>query len=64
MANQESTHGRNNVVEFPIKGIPLDYCPNSPDTEHAYIQQEYEPEVKSCLWCGLLVVPEFSRGST
>jgi hypothetical protein len=64
MANQESHYGKQNVIKFPTKGIPSDYCPNSPDTEHVYIQQEYEPEIKSCLWCGLLIVPESSQGSS
>jgi hypothetical protein len=58
MSNQESLNDKNNIFKFPSKKIPLDYCPNSPDTKHVFVQQEYEAEVKSCFWCGLLVIPE------
>lgn len=58
MSNQKSPHNNNNIFKFPVKKIPIDYCPISPDTKHVFVQQEYEPEIKSCFWCGLLVIPE------
>ena len=58
MANQNSLYQKDNVAQFPSNGFILDYCPNSPDTKHAFIQQEYEPGVKQCFWCALLVLPD------
>jgi hypothetical protein len=63
MANQKLIQRKSNIARFPLAGIPLDYCPNSPDTRHEFIQQEYDPEVKSCFWCRLLVIPENSPES-
>ena len=63
MANQKLPHRKHDVIRSHLAGMTLNYCPNSPDKRHAFIQQEYEPEVKSCRWCRLLVIPEASRGS-
>lgn len=63
MANNKLPHRKNNILQFPLARMPLDYCPNSPDTKHDFRQQEYDPEVKSCFWCGLLVIPEASPRS-
>ena len=58
MANQNLEHRKENIGLLLFKGIRLDYCPNSPDTRHVFIQQEHEPEVKQCFWCNLLVLSE------
>ena len=58
MANRNVLHRKNCVDHIPSKGVLLDYCPNSPDTKHDFLQQEYEPEVKQCFYCNLLVIPE------
>lgn len=63
MANQNSLHLKNNMTPFPSNGFLSDYCPRSPDTRHVFIQQEYEPEVKQCFWCNLLVLPEDQKES-
>ena len=58
MSSQNFLHQGKNTIQFSSKRLPIDYCPNSPETKHEFIQQEYEPEVKSCFWCGLLVDTE------
>lgn len=57
MGDQDRHFRKNNVIPFPSRGIPLDYCLNSSDTKHEFKPVEYDPEVKRCIWCGLLIIP-------